>query len=69
MLLQLVLLCCIIDGLVLLHSWCLCVVFLVLLLQEKKPAPFGWDAFNQQAVFNAAEKRASKIKPDLDAYK
>jgi hypothetical protein len=36
--------------------------------KEKKPAPFGWDAFNQQAVFNAAEKRASKIKPDLDAY-
>jgi hypothetical protein len=53
-------LCCCIDG---------ASVLLVLLLQEKKPAPFGWDAFNQQAVFNAAEKRASKIKPDLDAYK
>jgi hypothetical protein len=40
-----------------------------LCLQEKKPAAFGWDAFNQQAVFNAAERRSSKVKPDLEAYK
>jgi hypothetical protein len=36
--------------------------------QEKKPAPFGWDVFNPQAVFNAADKRSSKITPDLESY-
>lgn len=38
-------------------------------LQEKKPAAFGWDAFNQQAIFNAAERRSAKIQPDLEEYK
>lgn len=49
----------------------LCVLFAVLghCPQEKKPAPFGWDAFNQQAIFNAAERRSAKIQPDLEAYK
>jgi hypothetical protein len=37
--------------------------------QEKKPAAFGWDAFNPQAIFNAAERRAAKIQPDLEQYR
>ncbi|CAI5986613.1 unnamed protein product [Closterium sp. NIES-65] len=28
---------------------------------EKKEAPFGWDAFNQQALYNAYEKRTGNI--------
>jgi hypothetical protein len=36
--------------------------------QEKKPAAFGWDAFNAAAHHNAYERRAAKVVPDLDAY-
>ncbi|CAI5513266.1 unnamed protein product [Closterium sp. Naga37s-1] len=28
---------------------------------EKKEAPFGWDAFNQQALYNAYKKRTGNI--------
>jgi pre-mRNA-splicing factor SYF2 len=33
-----------------------------------KPAPFGWDAFNQAALYNAYDKRASKVPVDKAAY-
>jgi hypothetical protein len=28
---------------------------------EKKETPFGWDSFNQKALYNAYDKRASKV--------
>ena len=36
--------------------------------KEKKGAAFGWDVFNQQALYNAYEKRVANLKPDMEAY-
>ncbi|CAI5458725.1 unnamed protein product [Closterium sp. Yama58-4] len=35
---------------------------------EKKPAPFGWDAFNQQALYNAYKKRTGNIPYTEEEY-
>eukprot|EP00873_Tetraselmis_striata_P023828 jgi/Tetstr1/444092/TSEL_003329.t2 len=40
--------------------------------KAKKETPFGWDSFNQKALYNAYDKRASKIpytKADYEAAK
>lgn len=41
---------------------------MIYVLQDNKPAPFGWDAFNQQALANAYNKRAEKIPVDPQRY-
>ncbi|GMH44063.1 hypothetical protein BSKO_11997 [Bryopsis sp. KO-2023] len=35
---------------------------------EKKPAPMGWDVFNQKTLYNACEKRAEKVPYTLEDY-
>jgi len=35
---------------------------------KKKSAPFGWDVFNQDAMYNGYKKRTKNIKVDLDRY-
>ncbi|KAJ7944077.1 pre-mRNA-splicing factor syf2 [Quillaja saponaria] len=35
---------------------------------EKDPAPFGWDVFNQQTLYNAYKKRSGKIEVDVEEY-
>ena len=35
---------------------------------EKKPAAFGWDAFNQKTLYTAFQKRADSIPVDLEEY-
>lgn len=35
---------------------------------EKDPAPFGWDVFNQKALYNAYKKRTKNIEVDLEEY-
>ncbi|EFN54389.1 hypothetical protein CHLNCDRAFT_31767 [Chlorella variabilis] len=36
--------------------------------KEKKPAPQGWEQFNQATLAAAYEKRTEKIKPDRSEY-
>ncbi|KAL4429581.1 hypothetical protein ABPG77_008630 [Micractinium sp. CCAP 211/92] len=36
--------------------------------KEKKPAPAGWEAFNQATLYATYEKRTEKIKPDRAEY-
>jgi len=35
---------------------------------KKKSAPFGWDVFNQDTIYNAYKKRTKSINIDLDNY-
>lgn len=35
---------------------------------EKDPAPFGWDVFNQKALYDAYKKRTKNIECDLEEY-
>lgn len=35
---------------------------------EKKPAPFGWDVFNQKSLYNGYKKRTKNIEVDHEAY-
>lgn len=35
---------------------------------EKDPAPFGWDVFNQKALYNAYKKRTKNIEVDIEEY-
>lgn len=35
---------------------------------EKKPAPFGWDVFNQKSLYNGYKKRTKNINNDMDEY-
>eukprot|EP00268_Persea_americana_P068193 TRINITY_DN9465_c0_g2_i1.p1 TRINITY_DN9465_c0_g2~~TRINITY_DN9465_c0_g2_i1.p1 ORF type:complete len:312 (-),score=99.19 TRINITY_DN9465_c0_g2_i1:431-1366(-) len=35
---------------------------------EKDPAPFGWDVFNQKALYNAYKKRTKNIECDVEEY-
>lgn len=35
---------------------------------EKKPAPFGWDAFNEKSLYNAYKKRAKKVPYTMEEY-
>lgn len=35
---------------------------------EKKPAPFGWDVFNQRSLYNAYKKRTKNIPYTMDEY-
>ena len=37
-------------------------------IDKKKPAAFGWDAFNQKSLYNAYAKRADAIPVDMAAY-
>lgn len=34
---------------------------------KKNPAPFGWDAFNQDALYNAYNKRVERVVPQANA--
>ncbi|GAB4822098.1 hypothetical protein N2152v2_009144 [Parachlorella kessleri] len=36
--------------------------------KQKKQAPQGWEAFNQQSLYNAYEKRAAAILPNAEEY-
>lgn len=36
--------------------------------EERKPAAFGWDMFNQQSLYNAYKKRAGSLALDEAAY-
>eukprot|EP00249_Psilotum_nudum_P015158 c25193_g1_i1 orf=3-941(-) len=35
---------------------------------EKKPAPFGWDVFNQRSLYNAHKRRTENIPYTMDDY-
>lgn len=35
---------------------------------DKKPAPFGWDVFNQKSLYNAYKKRTKNIPLNADEY-
>ncbi|KAK3003927.1 hypothetical protein RJ639_018036 [Escallonia herrerae] len=35
---------------------------------EKEPAPFGWDVFNQKALYDAYKKRTKNIEVDVEEY-
>lgn len=35
---------------------------------EKDPAPFGWDVFNQKALYDAYKKRTKNVEIDLEEY-
>ncbi|KDO68094.1 hypothetical protein CISIN_1g021740mg [Citrus sinensis] len=35
---------------------------------EKDPAPFGWDVFNQKALYDAYKKRTKNVEVDLEEY-
>lgn len=35
---------------------------------EKKPAPFGWDVFNQRSLYNAYKKRTKHIPYSMEDY-
>ncbi|MCO5557147.1 hypothetical protein L7F22_010704 [Adiantum nelumboides] len=35
---------------------------------EKKPAPFGWDVFNQRSLYNAYKKRTKNIPYSMEEY-
>lgn len=35
---------------------------------EKKPAPSGWDVFNQKTLYDAYKKRTKNVAVDLDDY-
>jgi len=35
---------------------------------KKRPAPFGWDVFNQDSMYNSYKKRTKNIKINLDRY-
>ncbi|PIA30994.1 hypothetical protein AQUCO_05300074v1 [Aquilegia coerulea] len=35
---------------------------------EKEPAPYGWDVFNQRALYNAYKKRTKNIECDIEEY-
>ncbi|GBF98417.1 peptidyl-prolyl cis-trans isomerase-like [Raphidocelis subcapitata] len=37
--------------------------------QEKQETPFGWDSFNSKSLYNAYQKRADRMQPDLEAYR
>lgn len=36
--------------------------------KRRKPAPQGWEAFNQATLYKAYEKRVDSIKPNLEEY-
>jgi pre-mRNA-splicing factor SYF2 len=35
---------------------------------EKKPAPFGWDVFNQRSLYNAYKKRTKNVEISFEDY-
>lgn len=35
---------------------------------EKEPAPYGWDVFNQKALYDAYKKRTKNVDVDLEEY-
>jgi len=35
---------------------------------EKKPAPFGWDVFNQKSLYNGYKKRAKNVEVNHEEY-
>ncbi|KAK2967301.1 hypothetical protein RJ640_004867 [Escallonia rubra] len=35
---------------------------------EKEPAPFGWDVFNEKALYDAYKKRTKNIEVDVEEY-
>lgn len=35
---------------------------------KKRPAPFGWDVFNQDSMYNSYKNRTKNIKVNLDRY-
>ena len=36
--------------------------------KKKKPAPFGWEVFNQKSLYNSYKKRTNEIVVDMDEY-
>lgn len=35
---------------------------------DKKPAPFGWDVFNQRSLYNAYKKRTKNVEVTMEEY-